>query len=453
MRKKLTRGLSALLVLIMLTCSVFSMTSCSILIDALINSDKYEGQGSSEEGDGNGEGSGSSGESGSGDSASGGSGEGDSGSGDENAAPDYYPGDFDSDGVADAYRPLLSAVRIVSNHRKYSGYDYDYGSDDQIYPYIVNGSGVIYKLDKEKGDAYVITNYHVVYHKDSVMKDHVSEDIEIYLYGQEDERYKISAKFIGGSLTQDLAVLRISGSDVLKNSNAVPASIRSSETVRLMEEVIAVGNPEGMGISVTEGIISVDSEWLKMVGADNRTSLNLRVMRISAAINEGNSGGGLFDGDGKLVGIVNAKRTGSEVDNIAYAIPIDLAKSIADAIISQCDGDTVTSFKKCLLGVTIDTKSLGLSVDSESGAIIKMEEVTVTAVDPSSALSGKIGVNDIIHAVSVDGELVDVTRKHHVTDHLLKAREGSEIILHVTRGQYDLSVTVTVTADMLVSVK
>ena len=82
-----------------------------------------------------------------------------------------------------------------------------------------------------------------------------------------------------------------------------------------------------------------------------------------------------------------------------------------------------------------------------------MEEVTVTAVDPSSALSGKIGVNDIIHAVSVDGELVDVTRKHHVTDHLLKAREGSEIVLHVTRGQYDLSVTVTVTADMLVSVK
>ncbi len=445
MRNKFLRGLSSLLILILLTGSLFSLTSCSILADVLANAiggDENSG--------------GESGESGGGDESqipgeSGGE-DGEEGGSSEGTPPDYYPGSIDPDSVNGAYKSLLSVVRIVANHKKYSGYDYDYTNDTQIYPYIVNGSGVIYKLDKDAGNAYVITNYHVVYHKDSVMRGGVSEDIEIYLYGQENERYKIRAEYVGGSLTQDLAVLRINGSDVLRNSNAKEADIRSSDSVMLMEKVIAIGNPEGMGLSVTSGIVSVDSEWLKMVGADNRTSLNLRVMRISAAINEGNSGGGLFDGSGRLIGIVNAKRTGSDVDNIAYAIPIDLAKNISDSIIYHCDGDAVTSFSKCLLGVTIDSKSLGLIVDGESGAIIKAEEVVVSAVDQNSVLSGKLGVNDIITAVKVDAEMINVTRKHHVTDHMLKAREGSEITLYVTRGEYNLSVTVTVTADMFVTV-
>lgn len=361
--------------------------------------------------------------------------------------PEFFPkgdGNIDSADLTSTSKALLSVVRIVSNFEKYS-----YSS---TMSFKKEGSGVIYQLDRAAGDAYIITNYHVVYHGDSITSDKISEDIDLYLYGQEHENYKINATYIGGSLTQDLAVLRVTGSEVLKNSYALAATVGDSEALRPLDTVIAIGNPEGFGISVTSGIVSVDSESLAMLGADGKTALNLRVMRVSAAINEGNSGGGLFDGDGNLVGIVNAKRTGEEVDNIGYAIPINLAKNIADSIIYYCDG-TSTALYKCVIGINLEAAVMGLVVDPDSGAITKVERVEISGIVSGCILEGRVGIGDVINSVTVDGVTTPVTRTHHIIDAMYRARVGSVISLSLTRGNIHLTVEVTVPESALTVVK
>lgn len=73
------------------------------------------------------------------------------------------------------------------------------------------------------------------------------------------------------------------------------------------DSVIAIGNPNAGGIAVTQGILSMESEYITMTAADNVSTVQIRVMRVDAAINGGNSGGGLFNDSGELIGIVNAK--------------------------------------------------------------------------------------------------------------------------------------------------
>ena len=136
---------------------------------------------------------------------------------------EFYPGlgesDILTDTVTASSRALLSTVSIVANFdvTSFGGYE--------ITTQVGYGSGVFYRVDKSTGDAYIITNYHVVHNASSITSDEISDDIGIYLYGQEMEKYKISAEYVGGSLTQDLAVLKVSGSDVIKNSLAVPVVI------------------------------------------------------------------------------------------------------------------------------------------------------------------------------------------------------------------------------------
>jgi len=182
-----------------------------------------------------------------------------------------------------------------------------------------NGSGVIISLDKANGNAYVVTNYHVVYYQSSyAMTGKILSDIKLYLYGMEFVDYAIDATYVGGSVTNDIAVLKVTNSAVLKSSNATAAEC--DYTVYAGEPVVAIGNPLSSGISATKGIVSVDSEEITLTLADKKSG-RLRVMRLDAAVNEGNSGGGLFDVNGKLVGIVSAKIEKTGVEGFAYAIP------------------------------------------------------------------------------------------------------------------------------------
>ena len=211
-----------------------------------------------------------------------------------------------------------------------------------------------------------------------------------------------------------------------------------------MDSVVAIGNPEGQGISATSGIVSVDSEPLVMIGADGVSTITPRVIRVSAAINEGNSGGGLFDTEGKLVGIVNAKKTGSDIDNIAYAIPSVVATGIADNIIGFCDGSQNTAFYKAMLGIKLTANVTGLVIDPESGKVIKSELVEVAELTSTCITGDLVQVGDVITAISVDGVSREVTRMHHVIDHMLKARVGSTVELTIKRGEETVTATITV---------
>ena len=184
--------------------------------------------------------------------------------------------------------------------------------------YLSAGSGVIYKIDKESGTAYIVTNHHVVYDAESDSKNGVSGDIEIYLYGLELEDFKIAATYVGGSEKNDVAVLKITDSDIIRNSIAEVVTVADSDIVEVGDNVVAIGNAQGGGISVTKGIISVTSEYI-MLNTSNHGIVDFRVMRVDAAVNKGNSGGGLFNSRGEVIGIINAKTISEEVDSIGYA--------------------------------------------------------------------------------------------------------------------------------------
>lgn len=314
------------------------------------------------------------------------------------------------------------------------------------------GSGVIYQLESD-GSAYIITNHHVVYENSSSTSDKISSDISVYLYGMEGSAYAIPATYVGGSLNYDIAVLKVTASDVLKSAQergvATAVEFADSSTIRAGQTSIAIGNPEAEGISVTCGIVSVDSEYIDMTAVDNRTKISLRVIRTDTAVNSGNSGGGLFDDTGKLIGIVNAKSGDTDVENIAYAIPCNVAKAIADNIIYY----NATRYTKCvmrvLLNVTVQTSGLSTEIDSQTGFINKIEKVQIASVNSNSIVKDKLQEGDVINSVTIGGVTTVITRQYQFIDTLLNARVGSNVTINFTRSGESKTVTVTITENCL----
>jgi serine protease Do len=347
-----------------------------------------------------------------------------------------------------AAKSLLSSVSIISS------FETDVMSfgrpTGQTKQYLSAGSGVIYKLDKNAGDAYIITNYHVVYDKDANTENKISNDIHLYLYGQHHDKYKIKAEYVGGSMNYDLAVLKVSQSEVLMRSEAKAVDVANSDLVSVLETAIAIGNPEGNGISATVGYVNVESEYIKMLGVDNQTQVEYRVMRIDTAVNSGNSGGGLFNSKGELIGIVNAKMSASAVDNIGYAIPSNVVRAVAENIIYYCDGTDKECVYKCVLGITLSASSSVAKYDTETGKVHIVEEITIKELSESSP---SLEVGDIITSVTIDGVKTEVTRLHNVIDAMLSAKVGSTVTLTISRNGEAKEITIPITSAMLKAYK
>ena len=169
------------------------------------------------------------------------------------------------------------------------------------------GSGVIY--DAENG--YIITCAHVV---------NGATKITVTL----NDGTETTATLVGLDQESDIAVIKI------EVDNLVAAEVADSDELVVGQQAVAIGNPLGeLGGSVSSGIISALDREITIDGQD------YKLLQIDAAVNPGNSGGGLFDISGRLIGIVNAKSSGSDVDGLGFAIPINTAKEIANQLVSQ----------------------------------------------------------------------------------------------------------------------
>ena len=167
------------------------------------------------------------------------------------------------------------------------------------------GSGVIIA---ENG--YIVTNNHVI---------EGARTINVHLRNGR----TFTAELIGRDVKTDIAVLKINA------ANLSAAIYGNSDELVVGDLAIAIGNPLGrLGGTVTEGIISAQNRDIVIDGV----SMNL--LQTSAAINPGNSGGGLFNAKGELVGIVNAKSSGSDIEGLGFAIPVNIAKNVIDQIVS-----------------------------------------------------------------------------------------------------------------------
>ena len=328
-----------------------------------------------------------------------------------------------SNAVAAASKALLSAVHVEARF-----------STGVLTAQVSTGAGVIYKLNKNAGDAYVITNYHVVYEADTNGVGRISSDINLYLYGMEYTDYAIKAEYLGGSMNYDIAVLKVTDSAILRTTPVEAVTLADSSEVNILDTAIAVGCPATASISVTMGSVNVLSEYITLLGADNSTEVEFRVMRIDTPVNSGNSGGGLFNDKGELIGIVNAKEAATAIDNIGYAIPSNLAVAVAENVIRNCDGRTNVSVIKCVLGITISIGEINREYDPETGLIKVYETCIVNDILTGSIAENALFKNDVLVSFEIDGVEYKINHIWDGSEALLYASPTSTIYVNLVRG-------------------
>ena len=302
------------------------------------------------------------------------------------------------------------------------------------------GSGVVIDLDKENGNATIITNYHVIYDS-KAQGDGISSSISLYPYGSvvdygsENATHGIKATYVGGAMDYDIAVLKVSGSEVLKNSALEEAKIGNSDTCKAGENVFVIGNAEGDGLSITDGVLSVESEYVTMDSTSGSgEKVKYRVMRTSAAVNHGNSGGAMFDASGRLIGIVNAKNVEDDVENMGYALPVNNAIAVMNNALAN-NGQV----KRAMLGISVQTIE-SKAVINENGKLVITEKCQVAEpLKKGVAAYGLLKEGDILKSITLfdaKGTVVNtlaITRLHQVGDLLLDARLNYKAKLTVER--------------------
>lgn len=210
------------------------------------------------------------------------------------------------------------------------------------------GSGVVIS-----SDGYIVTNYHVI------------EGANKISVTVEDENKTYTASVVGYDSNADIAVIKID------DSNMTSAAIGDSDKLETGDDVFAIGNPLGeLGDTVTEGIISSPSRDLTLDGT------KMTLLQTTAAINPGNSGGGLFNTSGELIGIVNAKSSGTEVEGLGFAIPVNNAITTAKNIVKNgTNNDSTTTSTSNSSNSSSDSSS---STDSTGNYTIGVTIVSVS---------------------------------------------------------------------------
>jgi Do/DeqQ family serine protease len=307
---------------------------------------------------------------------------------------------------------VVSQVPVATNpllqdpfFRRFFGQPPDQQQTPQSVPRRAAGSGVI--IDAARG--YIVTNHHVV---------DKADEISVTLA---DKRH-FTAKLVGSDAATDVALLKI---DAERLTQVV---IGNSDALQVGDYVVAIGNPFGLGQTVTAGIVS----------ALGRTGLGIEgyedFIQTDAAVNPGNSGGALVDLDGKLVGINTAIVAAGGQGNvgIGFAVPINMAQRVTAQLVEFGE------VRRGRLGVLVQdmTSDLGqaLKLDVHNGAI-------VTQVEPGSAAErAGIKVNDVI--VELNGTALqgadDLRNKIGLT------RLGTEVTLALVRDTRRQTITLKI---------
>lgn len=254
-------------------------------------------------------------------------------------------------------------------------------------------------------DSYIMTCHHVI-----------ADATELNVILSDGEKY--SATLVGGDYKTDIAVIAINKIDLTYATLA-----EASSTPALGSSVFAIGNPLGtLGGSVTSGIISATS---REITTSDGTTMNL--MQTDAAINSGNSGGGLFNTNGQLIGIVNAKYSATGVEGLGFAIPMSTAIPISSELITK--------------GYIEGRYNLGITI-ANSGFF-----PYISAVDKNGCAYNKLKVNDvissikIIHADGSESEQLNIsfgtsTSEIYYFINSTKCSLGDTFAFEVQRGRY-----------------
>lgn len=284
------------------------------------------------------------------------------------------------------------------------------------------GSGVIISED-----GYILTCAHVVSGADSIL-----------VTDYDGNEYQ--AQLVGIYENGDIAVIKIEADGLHA------AVLGDSDQVQLAETVYAVGNPGGtLGGTITDGIISATERTITVSldssqnygFASMSNTISLDVLQTSTAVSPGNSGGGLFNSRGELIGIVNAKSSGESQEGIGFAIPINTAQEIAESLINNgyYTGETRTeSENDAVMNITVS--EVGSQVAQLSGAEAGLY---VQEVQEGGASDGLLEVNDRI--ISVKDKMIKTTKQ--LSNVLAKCQPGETVSVSVERGGRMITVDIT----------
>ena len=307
------------------------------------------------------------------------------------------------------------------------------------------GSGVIYDIDNE-GNAIVITNYHVTFNASTESKAHPV--YKLYLYGQDFSK-AIDATFVGGSADYDIAVLKVTESDVLLESNAKAVQLKTDST-KLGETCIAVGNPNKNGISITKGVVSRDSEQILMSVA-NATKYR-RLLRHDAYITHGSSGGGLFNMKGELIGLTNGGEQNEK--HVNYAIPASTVYAVTESVLNTCLNTDEYFTKTPNIGLSTILIGTQSTYNTQTGFIDIVDTVKIDEVSNKFSIikSGDILKEVIVNEGTVNEIKLSVSRNFELKELLLLTNPSDKLKIVVSRTennqQNEFSETITLTSEM-----
>jgi len=272
------------------------------------------------------------------------------------------------------------------------------------------GSGVIFDAS-----GLVLTNNHVIEGAEQGSIDVVLADGRV-----------IAAQVVGADETTDLAVLRLTDPP----SDLVAATLGDSDSLRVGQPVMAVGNPLGLAGTVTTGIVSALDR--PTVTAGSREAVVTNAIQVDAAVNPGNSGGPLFDAAGRVIGINSSIATlsgGARSGSIGlgFAIPVNLAKQVADQLV---ESGTV---RHAFLGVSLADGT------AEVGGVERRGAVVGQVVPASPAQRADVREGDVITAI--DGK--PVASAESLTGYVRARTVGQQSTLTIVRDGAEVEVTVT----------
>ena len=271
------------------------------------------------------------------------------------------------------------------------------------------GSGVVIS-----SDGYILTCAHVVSGASNITVTIGDTDYPATVVGEDD--------------TSDVAVLKIDATDL------TPATVGNSDSLAVGESVLAVGNPLGeLGGTVTSGIVSALNRSVTIQGTSSTNTMSL--IQMDASVSPGNSGGGLFNMNGELIGLVNAKSSSSDAEGLGFAIPINDAIKVAQDLL---ENGYVSG--RPYMGITY------LAVtDAQTAAQLNVNAYGVYVVDVvQGGPADKAGLKTGDRIVSIDGteiaqkdDLGTLIQQHAAGDTLsiTVAREGQMQTVSLTLGE------------------
>ena len=357
-----------------------------------------------------------------------------------------------TDNVTVINRVLQSAVKIYSEF-----VEPNEDNNNALEPAVYTGSGVVYRIDEDY--TYFLTNYHVVHSADAV-DSNISTKMHLYLYGSESkpkkdsdgtvvyDDYAVPCEYIGGAISADVAMVCAETAKV-RAINENICEVVFADDYFVGQTAFTIGNPLGGGISVTEGIVSVKDDNISL--SIDGTKRVYRSIRMDTALYGGNSGGGLFNANGELIGLSNAGRT--DVENINFAVPLPIVKGVAYNVWSHYtdEADDTLGVYKIKLGLLPSLENMRYAYDTAKGSGEIVEDIFVAEIaDGSIAQTLDLQVGDKITAITVDGEIFSLARDFQISDALFFATSGKKISVSYERnGEKYTTAEYTVLAEDL----